>query len=158
MVVDLIVQPERLARIVDQHRRDQDQPGVDEVLSTLTERVFGEAPADLRHAELQRVVQAVVVGRMIEVARSEAAPPRVRYRLDAHLDRLRERLDDRGGDEASQAFRTGLRDSIARYRNRTEPGSPLSVATPPAPPGQPIGTQPWSLSEASGCSWSDPSN
>jgi hypothetical protein len=158
MVLDLIVQPERLARLVDHHRRDPSQPSLEEVLSTVIERLLPDSQDDARQAELRRVTQAVFVARLIEVARAESTPPRVRYRLEAQLRELEDRLDTGGGTDVDMAFRAALIESIVRYRTRTEEAAPLSAATPEAPPGQPIGTQPWNLSEASGCSWSDPSN
>jgi predicted Zn-dependent protease len=156
LVVDLLIQPERMARLVDHHRRDAAQPSLEEVLDTVIDRIFERQPSSSeREAELERVGQAVVVARLLELGRSDDLAARVRYRIDAAIGQLAEGLSQSPGDETSRAFRAALRDSISRYQERRESSPVQRIGTPVAPPGQPIGNGSWSLEEASGCSWSD---
>src|SRR5437773_6303588 len=59
LALSALLPPERLARLVDFHRRDASMPGVDEVLARLVQRVF-ETPAAAaqRLQEIRRSVQA----------------------------------------------------------------------------------------------------
>jgi len=159
MVSGLTLNPERLARLVDHHRRDAEQPSLELVLSTLSERVFLDQPASSeRHAELQRVVQSVVLGRLLDLARSDSVPPRVRFRIDTYLGDLAGELASLAGEGSWPGFRSSLRATIARYQSRLEEGAPQGVAAPEAPPGQPIGTLSRGPAEAFSCSWAEPSD
>ena len=54
---------------------------------------------------LQGLDRERLCARLIEVARAEATPPRVRYRLETRLEDLEQRLDSGGSDDADKAFR-----------------------------------------------------
>jgi len=155
MVSDLVIQPERLARLVDHHRRDADQPSLEEVLSTVGDRVFlAETASSERHRELQRTVQSVVLERMLEVARSDSVTPRVRYALEAKLGDLSMQLATLDGDDIWQGFRKGLAGTIQRFQTRSEEAEVLGAASAEPPPGQPIGGGFLTLDRFDDCSWS----
>src|SRR5207344_540920 len=61
MVVSLLLDEERAARLVQQHAIDPEQPGLDQVLGRLVSATFGATPADGYQAELGRAVQRIVV-------------------------------------------------------------------------------------------------
>lgn len=162
MTVSQILQPERLARLVDQHRRDAGQPGLEEVLSTLLERIFTRPPPSaLREAEISRVVQQVTLDRLLELARSEDTVWRVRYRVEAELTRLRGLLSTVEPDP----FRGLLLERLNRFAERRETASGAGREAAAAPPGQPIGArgrtgvqrasapERWLAEESAGCSW-----
>lgn len=151
MTVDGLLQPERCARVVDQHRRDPGLPSLEEVLEALTDAAFGTPEVDARRAEIQRVVQSVVVRGLIDLAQHPSAPPHVRARAEGRLRRL---IDEdwavRELSEDDFAHRRMLVDELLRFRDRrSSPASPLPPAAEP-PPGSPIGAPPaWGLA---GCS------
>jgi hypothetical protein len=190
LAVSGLLQRERAARLVDFHRRDASLPSFEEVLDALVEKTFGAGGQTAagsgsgggavgpRQAELRRVVQWVVVRRLLDLAGDAAAAPGVRERVEARLARLARELGGRGtgsvpasggapaasarktrglggaghGDE-DRAHREFLAAEITRFLDRraAEPrahGEPL-----PAPPGQPIGSPAsgaWSLGFAAG--------
>ncbi|HXI04596.1 MAG TPA: zinc-dependent metalloprotease [Candidatus Saccharimonadales bacterium] len=154
MAVSALLQPERDARLVDFHRRDPDQPGLDWLLSGVVEKAFGgQVPADERLAALSRVARGAVVDGLIALSASPGVTDEVRAATDATLRDLRDRLDegsDRPGAEGAQDAM--LSERISRYLERDireSAGEPQTVAPPP---GDPIGTPP----DPAGCSWEDP--
>jgi len=157
LAVDGLLQPERATRLIDQHRRDPQLPGLEEVVGALVERTFGAAPASGRLAELRRVVQWVAVRRLIGLAAEPRAPAAVRARVEGTLRELGGRLAPAGaapaaGDpEATQ--RAFLGAEIRRFLERADRDPARGPAPPAAPPGQPIGTI--DAAGLSGCSWGD---
>ena len=152
MAVQGLLQPERAERLVDFHRRDPKLPGFEDVLDALTEASFGQAKEDARRAELRRVVQWVVVRRMIGLSSNPVAAPGVRSRVDGELRSLRGRLETAKGGDAEASHRTFLAQEIGRYLERPVSDPARLPAPPEPPPGQPIGSGPMGLS---GCSWGD---
>ena len=72
--------------LVDFHRRDAKLPGLEEVLQALVERSFGgEVQESERQAELRRVVQSVVVRRLIGLADDRGSSAAVRSRVEGTL-------------------------------------------------------------------------
>jgi hypothetical protein len=140
MVVTALLQPERAARLVDLHRRDSAQPGLEVVLEGLIDRVFDPTPPTLpRHGEIRRVVQTVTVNGLIELSSNPAASPEVRTRVDAALATLGVRLvtpADVGADEA--AHRAALAALVTRYQGRVLAPEPMAIDAPSPPPGDPI--------------------
>ncbi len=161
MAVQGLLRPERAARLVDFHRRDPKLPGLEDVLGGMVEKAFGGGAPQARQAELRRVVQWVVVRRMIGLSANPEASPGVRARVDAELRALRQRLTAgaKGGmDDPEAAQRAFLADEIGRYLDRPETKTEERPQPPPPPPGQPIGSAPMGLPAAlpqglSGCSW-----
>jgi hypothetical protein len=141
LVVDALLQPERCGRLVDQHRRDESLPGMQEVVDALAARAFAE-PKSARARAIATVVRQRVVAGLVALSADERAAETVRATADATLGRL-ERLLSTATDDAA-ALR--LATEISRYLARPYGASPFSAA-PPAPPGSPIGAA-W----AGGCS------
>ena len=151
MVVDGLLQPERAARLVDQHRRDPDLPSLEEVLEGITDAAFGAGPdAEPRRREIQREVQAVVVAGLIGLA-DAGGPHRVRARAEGRLRGLLVGpLAPRAESEQEFAHRGALRAEVLRFLDRSAPpaDAPARAANPP--PGSPIGSASPGLA---GCSW-----
>ena len=139
--VGVLLQPERAARLVDFHRRDPDQPGLQAVLDALVRKAFGGSlPAAARRVALQHVVRRTAVDGLIALAADETAAPAVRARADWTLARLRDRLAaEKGGVVASRAHRAALVREIERHLARPGTERPAHPAAPEPPPGSPIG-------------------
>jgi hypothetical protein len=158
LTVGMLLPPERLARVVDFHRRDASQPGVDEVLDALTTRVFSGAATTPRLREIRRTLQAVTVRRLLAAASQPAQVTAVRAALEATLRRLAADLsrDTRAGEPADQELRATLAGDIQRWLARPGAAAPAPQAAPGSPPelppGPPIGG--WSASDE--CEWGVP--
>jgi len=137
----LLLEPSRIARLVDQHRRAASLPSLDEVLATLLDRAFGDTAALApREAEVARVVQRVVIDRLSELSADADLPSWVRGRLDLALSGLLQRLDQMEPlDGAERAHFDALAAEIGRHLARPAPAREIARAAQPEPPGEPIG-------------------
>ncbi|MEM7583868.1 MAG: zinc-dependent metalloprotease [Acidobacteriota bacterium] len=138
-VMVALMQPERLGRLIDFHRRDASQPSLAEVLETIERAIFARPlDAAARHAELQHIVRRVVVDRWLELAVRPDVPRQVRAHLERALLRVRKSLPERDATEAS-AYDLALAGDIDRFMERR--GRHMEPWLPPAPlpPGSPIG-------------------
>jgi hypothetical protein len=133
-VVEALVEPARLGRLADFHRRDPSLPGVGEVLGALVDAAFagtGDAP---RHAALRRVVQRTLVDRLIAQASRPELRGDLRGELEWALEDVRRRLA--GGETAHAA---ALTQDVRRFLER-EWAAPVATVVPAdPPPGSPIG-------------------
>ncbi len=149
-IVDLILQPQRLARMADAHRRDASLPSVQEVVYSLVGNVFADVPDETpRRAAIRYVVQWVVAEWMLALAADPAQPPTVRSTLDASLRRLKDRLDKTGADDAMRAHRALLVAEIDRYLTDREWRASERWSPMPLPPGSPIGASECSMDGSS---------
>jgi len=130
-----LLQPERLARLVDQRRRDPEQLGLAELLDTVVARLFPAEPAPGRRWAVQQVVQAAAVERLVGLAASGEVPVRVRGPVESSLGAVQVRLN--GSKEAQDVF---LVREILRFLNHRT-WTPIALPKAPAmPPGSPIGS------------------
>lgn len=137
LVVSLLLQPERSARLVQQGALHPDLPGLGEVIDRLVEATFGRSPADAYQAEVSRATERVVVEELMRLAYG-APMPQVRAEASLKLARLRERLEGVRGEEAERAHAFALSADIERFLER--PYEPARrPERPEAPPGSPIG-------------------
>ena len=134
--VELLLHPERMARVVDYHSRNSDYPGLGDVVDAMLGATWNaEPPADTYYAQVQEVAERSVLDGVMEQASSADNPARVRAVLSAKLDELAEQLDASSAPSPHQKL--ALED-IRRWQSRpqgTVPGS----KPPEIPPGSPIG-------------------
>lgn len=153
-VVRNLLQKERAARLVDQHRRDESLPGMEEILQSLERAVFdGPLPANARRAEIVAITRAAVVEGMLDLSANERVTPGVRARVDDALRALQSRLDrsvDR--DDPRAVYDRMLAGQIRRYLERRVRDLPGRPGTPEMPPGSPIGSGGFDPLAEGGCS------
>jgi len=146
-VVDALLQPERASRLVDFHRRDVNQPGLEEVLTALAGKVTFMDPRDSpRHAELRRTAGRAVADGLMALAAGERTSPGVRARTVATLDQVAAILWQAsaaasGGEmsSADRAHRSLLAADIQHFIERPAAPAPTHRPSLPLPPGSPIG-------------------
>jgi len=134
--VGMILQPQRMARLIDFHNRDAAYPALEEVVDRLLAVTWGSAlPADSYRAAVARTVRRVVLDRMIGEAGSRRNTSGVRAVLASRLDALAARLEvDASGSPETALAATDIR----RWQKR--PYDPQEVSGPSdLPPGSPIG-------------------
>ena len=137
IVVDALVAPARLNRLVDQHRRDPLQPGVGEVTHRLLAAAFTPAPG--RYAEIARRVQTRTVLDLAAAARNPATSPGAASEIGQALADLAVKLKAAPGvDPAERAHRLRL---AALLQDKDELKRVLAdpKQKPEPPPGMPIG-------------------
>jgi len=138
-----LLEPSRAARMVDFQRRNPSLPGFGELLATLVDRVFAEtAGLSPREAEIARVVQRTLVGRLESLSADPDAAPWVRSRTDLALSQLLQRIDQLAPvDRAEQAHLDAMAAEIGRFLARPAPSRELGPTALPEPPGDPIGSR-----------------
>ncbi len=156
LVIAGLVQPQRMTRLVDFHRRYETLPSLEEVLDQLIERVFREGAGEVtRHAEIRRTEQDVVVARFLAAANDPGTPERVRARLVGRLEILAQLLRSRiDAPEPEGPHALHLSREIERFAARPWAASTTLAPAGEAPPGMPIGMAevlPFAEEE---CAWS----
>lgn len=141
MTFSLVLNPQRASRLVQQHARDPQLPGLDEVISRIVTATWRQpAGADLE-GEIQRAVNYLALGQMFRLGATEAAGPQVQAIVAHQLAELREWL----ATAAAPAMPVSQIAHYAHGRRLIERflDDPKEFAPPPAPvvpPGQPIGS------------------
>ena len=134
LTLDNLLAPDRMARLVDQHRRDPAQLGVGEMLDRLIDAAF--APAAGRLGEISRRVQTRLVLNLANAARDPKVSPAVGSEISARLAALPARLKG-GADPADRAHRQRLIALLGDPALLAELSEPK--LKPQTPPGMPIG-------------------
>ena len=141
MTFDMLVQPERAARLAYQELDDATLPGLLEVLATVTDYVWKSAtPDEGPAAEVQRIVQSVWVESLLALASETDAAPAVRSTAVAHIRELQAWLEANleAIDERSRDHRAYFETELERFLFRQyEQGQRPDRLDPP--PGSPIG-------------------
>ena len=141
MVLDGILQRDRLARLVQFAAHDEATLSLWELLETAERSVFSTpAPNARRDRALQQVVQRAYVDRVITVAADKEASPEVRALLDHHLRTLAPSLSARARSSNRPEESAHLHALAADIRRWLDSGEVL--ASTPAlrpPPGDPFG-------------------
>jgi hypothetical protein len=144
MVMQLVFNPERAARLVQQHAMDNTWPGLGEVIDS-TLAAGKPAPEDSYQGALGHAVERVVVDRLMwlaQTARSPEVKAIATLKLKTFLDQLPE-VDPHkltGAGEGT-AHVMQLAADIRRFLER--PWDPQSLPRAfAAPPGMPIGEEP----------------
>lgn len=141
MTVSLILQPERAARLIQQHALAPALPSLDAVIDQLVRATFGPAPADPYQAEVARSTQRVVADRLMALV-ADAGTSQVRAIATLKLEELRARVASVAATlpVAERAHRQLLARDIARFFEGNYDPARLILESREAPPGAPIGS------------------
>ena len=144
MVAQLLFNPERAARLVQQHALDASQPSLGEVIDSVL-RVGRPEPSDPYLAAIARGVQRVLIERLMglaQTARSPEARAIAQVKLRAFLAGLpAPPAAALAGASDETAHLMLLASDIRRFLDR--PWDPAALPKPfTPPPGMPIGEEP----------------
>jgi uncharacterized protein DUF4953/uncharacterized protein DUF5117 len=132
--------PERAARLIEQHARTPDSPGLEEVLDAIVAATWkARREAGLR-GEIGRVVDQVVLFDLMTLSRSEDASPQTRALATLELQNLKlwvAAAAARAKDPAERAHLAYAEQQITELQK-----APRPLEAPPATPpdGPPIGS------------------
>jgi hypothetical protein len=129
---DALLHPQRAARLVEFHRRDRANLGLEDMLSTINRRVLRQRGQG-RTAAIADVVRARYAYGLMDLADSESGPA-VKAETRAALRDLEQAL--RNGSTTDR----WLADEIENYRNRPAVARKPVVPAKQLPPGGPIGS------------------
>ncbi len=132
----LIFQPQRMARLVEFHARDEAYPGLAEVVERTLETTWYAPPEETPYLqEMRHAADRALLDRLLAEAGSAENTPQVRAILNAEITNLVDWLRELDSPTAHQ--RLALED-IARWQTRVEEVTP-ATPTSELPPGSPIG-------------------
>ena len=135
-----LLQPQRLARIVEQHARDAGHMSLYELLNTVTKYGMSVAANTPMEMELKRIVQKRTVQHLLQLAGDKSVMQQVSamalYKI-GELESELQPLAKRTGDPETSAHATYLLQQIGRFKEAPED---FKIPEAPAlPDGSPIG-------------------
>ena len=139
MVVDLLLQRERSARLVQFATRPGPQLTFAALIDSLVDATWRPTRPDAKPAAIQRVTQRAIVDRLILLAADSLASPEVRGIVELKLAQLSTQARSRGGTgtvEERAHWQAVARDIQRWTENREVPRLTPSLT---APPGDPFG-------------------
>jgi hypothetical protein len=136
LTIGFILQPQRMARLVDFHARDESLPGLAEVVDRAFEVSWYAPPEETPYLqEIREAVERVLLDHLLAEAGSAGNSPQVRAVLAAQVASLSAWLSELENPTPHQRLAV---DDINRWWQRTEGTTPPS-GVESAPPGSPIG-------------------
>lgn len=138
--LQFVFHPERAARLVEQHARSADSPGLDEVLGAVIAATWKARREPGLRGEIGRVVDEVVLFDLIALSRNPRASPQTRAVATAELGALKLWLAGAAPRTRDAAERAHL--AYAEQRIAELDKEPRRIEAPPAEPpdGPPIGS------------------
>ena len=127
-VISQILDPERAARIVEQHALDPSLPGLEEILDRIFTATFAARPANPYEAEVKRAVERVVVEELMTLG-ATAEMPQVRAVATARLQQRQSELGRPGTTEDGAHF------TLLSGGHQAFPGAPDGSSGPPPASG-----------------------
>jgi hypothetical protein len=147
ITIRLILQPERAARLADYHSRDKNFPGLAEVLDKIIDVTWKSRPKSGRHAEIQRVVNNVLLFNLVSLAADGKNASQVKAVAYWKLEELKRWLKDLiQSMDMEQGAASGIDQSAHFFyalsqieRFQKDPHTFTLPAPLSPPPGAPIG-------------------
>jgi len=139
-VVDGILQPDRIERVIAFHARDAAAPSATEVIDQLVAGVYTNAAATTTYERgVRRQARRAVVDALFALATDQRSTADARAVADDALNRLAARLGTGAADDAEDRAANGavVRDVRNWLDRRIAPPKPAGVIE--LPPGTPIG-------------------
>ena len=137
LTISDLLEPNRAARMIDFNARDKSYPHFSEVVGALVKTAWAPMPANTKEAAIQRVIQSLLVKRLMDLAGDESAQPQVRAVATDGLRTVLVTVKRPVVGENAVHYR-GIADDVERFLSR--PDSPRKQSEPlRTPPGDPIG-------------------
>ena len=130
----LLLHPERANRLVLQHALDPEQPGLDEVVSTLIAKTIQSTPAGSGYREeVMYTVDFIVIDHLIRLALDEGATAQAKAVVNHRLGELKKWLEGKSTAEFNDIYRQAMILQIEENK------ASILEHLPQIPPGAPIG-------------------
>jgi hypothetical protein len=137
--LEFMLQPQRAARLVEYHSRDNTQPGLDAVLNKLVAQTWKAPQLKGYYGELQRLVNTLTLKQILELAADTKAPVSVRGITLLQIDELKKWMNNSAltaGNEQKASLLFGL-SQINEFQNNPDKFKPAETLS--MPDGSPIG-------------------
>ncbi|MCI0691815.1 zinc-dependent metalloprotease [candidate division KSB1 bacterium] len=140
MTADLLLHPERVARLIEYHARDNKFLGLSEVMDKLISATWKASPSPSYQTEIQRVVNNVVLYHFMSLANNDNAATQARAMAWLKLDELKNWLAEQVKKSKDEGARAQALFAVAQIRQFQENPAQRRLANPVEPPaGPPIG-------------------
>jgi hypothetical protein len=144
IVMNLLLQPERAQRMIEYHALDADNPGFDELATSLLAATWKAQPLSGYKGAIQRTVDAIVLDHLMTLANDDHASAQVRAVASLKLDELKKWIATQTPSARDEATRAQLFFAASQIERFQKNPAELHLPTPAAPPdGDPIGSDDW---------------
>ncbi len=133
LTMDVLLNPQRAARMIELKRRDSRNPGFSDLLQTTKRHLMAQRPTG-RQGEISNAVQKRFVFGLMDLMDNSDATPAVKSRAHNMLIQLNQDFARRSGAHAGF-----IKSEIDRYLSRPAPQQTADTDEPRLPPGSPIG-------------------
>lgn len=134
-VLERLLHPQRVNRLVTQSSLDQDQLSLDEVLDALIDNVLKKTSTDGYKANLHVLVKESLLTNLIQLAQNADVYPQVSATVNRKLENYKEWLEDLKNMKPTEAEWVRL---ITNYLEH--PQKEIKSTSPRVPDGSPIGS------------------
>ncbi|MBO0358705.1 zinc-dependent metalloprotease [Hymenobacter sp. BT186] len=138
--LELLLNPQRAARLEEYHARQTAQPGLAAVLDKLLQRTWHSKPETGYVGQLQLLVNTLTLQKLLALAAAPTAPANVRALTALKVDELKtwlQKEEKRTKDEARKATLFAALRTISQFEAAPEKFQPEPAL--PMPDGAPIG-------------------
>jgi len=140
ITISAILHPARASRMVEYHSRNVDVPGLAEVLDKLVSSTWKAEPEYGYHGEIQRVVDNVLLNKMMRLAVDEMAALSVRAMASLKLDELKSWLSEKINSLKDENQKSHYFHTIWQINLFQDNPDKIKLVAPLIPPqGAPIG-------------------
>lgn len=139
LVFDLILNTQRVERLIQQHDFNPSLPGYIDILDVVTSGIRALNASSSYEEGLRRAVLTGWVDALLSQAADSDAGPMVNARTEAYLATLNEQLSDRPGSGEDAMHSSWLSGQIGRWLERPFDPDHLQRSDLQTPPGSPIG-------------------
>jgi hypothetical protein len=139
ITMNVLLNPERLARIHQYHSRDPENPALTEIMQTLFRHIFKAEQEDNYNGDLQRLAQTIYANYLIGLDANSNTTSYVKAEIYNQLINLLDWLEDNASNESWEKHNNYLRDVIKSYLKNPsgfQKKDPVYI-----PPGSPIGSK-----------------
>jgi hypothetical protein len=139
LTCSLLFNPARASRLVEDHARNANQPGLDEVLAAIVTTTWESARRNDLAAQTQITVENIVLDHLLGLAADKQASAEARAIARVKAVQLKDWLATRlsGPDSDVMAHRSAAVAEVEQFLRDPEKFAPAPEL--PTPPGQPIG-------------------
>jgi hypothetical protein len=141
LTIQLILQPERAARLIEFNARDNNLPSLGEVIDDLISSTWKTSPQSKYFQEIQRVVDNVVLFHLMSLAVSDKTTGQARAIAYLKIKKLKKWLNkqiSKTKDETQQVHYLYAVSQIEQFQKDPDQFKPFAPVEPPA--GSPIGS------------------
>ena len=140
MVFNLILNPARATRLVQQNAIDSQQPSLESVIDHMINNTFKSANKQGYEAQLQITVNHALLNNLMKLALNENASAQTRAVASHKIDQLRQWLTGKVSATVSETWKAHYSYELMLINSfREDPKKYETENFLPAPPGQPIG-------------------